>query len=84
MLDEEVIESEETVVKTVQQFHNDFIKFTELEREVELLKQKYEKACADNAAETKKLRRVFKMMLVRLRPGYSLEVSQLISFENSA
>ena len=80
MLDEEVNESEETVVKTVQQFHNDFIKFTEQLREVELLKQKYEKACTDNAAETKKLRRVFKLMLARLRLEYTLEVSQLVSF----
>ena len=64
----------------MQQFQNDFFKFTEQLREVELLKQKYEKACIDNAAESKKLRRVFKMMLARLRLEYSLEVSQLISF----
>ena len=66
MLDTEVDMEEETVVKTVQQFKKDFLKFTEQLREVDLLKQKYEKSCSDNIAETKKLRRVFKLILARL------------------
>ena len=76
---------EETVVKTVQQFNKDFLKFTEQLREVDLLKQKYEKSCSDNIAETKKLRRVFKLILARL---YSLSlvlqtVSSKFHFENT-
>ena len=65
ILDTEVDMEEETVVKTVQQFNKDFLKFTEQLREVDLLKQKYEKSCSDNIAETKKLRRVFKLILAR-------------------
>ena len=78
---------EETVVKTVQQFNKDFLKFTEQLREVALLKQKYEKSCSDNIAETKKLRRVFKLILTRLYSFTQRMVSQTVSskfhFENT-
>merc|ERR1712117_384790 len=60
MLEEEITESEETVVKTVKQFHTDFTKFAEQLREERLLKQKYEKSCTDNVAEKKKLREITK------------------------
>ena len=81
MLEEEITESEETVVKTVKQFHTDFIKFDEQLREERLLKQKYEKSCTDNVAEKKKLRRVFKLMLAGLRFNSGRKVSEVkVSF----
>ena len=52
-------------MKTVEQFHTDFIKFTEQLREVDSLKQKHEKLCTGFVDEQKRLRSVFKMIFVK-------------------
>ena len=64
-LAEEITEAEDTLVKTVEQYHVDFIKFTEQLRKTDLLKQKHEKLLTGSVAEQKKLRRVFKLMLAK-------------------
>ena len=60
-LAEEITEAEETLVKTVEQYHVDFIKFTEQLRKTDLLKQKHEKLSTGLGADRTKLRRVSKL-----------------------
>ena len=64
-LAEEITEAEETLVKTVEQYHVDFIKFTEQLRKTDLLKQKHEKLSTGVVADQKKLRRVSKLILTK-------------------
>ena len=60
MLGEEIQESENSVVKILDEYHATFIKFAEQRKEVESLKNQFEKSSTDYTSEQMKLDKITK------------------------